>query len=91
MLPCEIQTTLLHVLCRQADGTLTKTQPSHLDLLSLVQPGRAASLLFVVNAPSGMLAGEAVFDVVQLSALDTRIKRTVQQVWLGSPICCMRL
>ena len=51
-----------------------------MDLLSLVKPCRAASLLFVVNAPIGMLAGEAVFDVAQLSALDMRIKSTVLQV-----------
>ena len=39
-----------------------------------------ASLLFVVNAPSGLLVGEAVFDAAQLSALDMRIKTAMLQV-----------
>lgn len=39
-----------------------------------------ASLLFVVNAPSGMLAGEAVFDAAHLSALNMRIKSSMLQV-----------
>ena len=65
---------------RHADGALSKAEPSYLDLLSLPRPCSAASLLFVVNAPSGMLAGEAVFGAAQLSSLDMRIKTTMLQV-----------
>ena len=67
-------------VCRHADGTVSKVKPSYLDLLSLPRPCSVASLLFVVNAPSGLLAGEAVFDAAQLSALDMRIKTAMLQV-----------
>lgn len=62
------------------EGTLSKVNPSYLDLLSLPRPCSVASLLFVVNAPSGLLAGEAVFDAAQLGALDMRIKTAMLQV-----------
>lgn len=61
---------------------LTKADPSYGDLLSLPQPCNAASLLFVVNASTGVLAGEAVFDAAQLGALDMRIRTAMQQVQL---------
>ena len=67
-------------MCRHADGTLSKTNPGYLDLLSLPRPCSVASLLFVMNAPSGLRAGEAVFDAAQLSALDVRIKTAMLQV-----------
>ena len=59
---------------------MSKVNPSYLDLLSLTRPCSVASLLFVVNAPTGLLAGEALFDVQQLSALDMRIKTAMLQV-----------
>lgn len=68
------------MVCRHADGTLSKAEPTYLDLLSLPLPCQVASLLFVVNAPSGMLAGEAVFDAAHLSALNMRIKSSMLQV-----------
>lgn len=52
-----------------------------MDLLSLPRPCSAASLLFVVNAATGLLADEAVFDAAQLGALDMRIRTAMQQVW----------
>jgi hypothetical protein len=59
---------------------VSKLQPSLADLLSLQRPARAATLLFVVDAPTGMLTGEAVFDAAQLSSLDMSIKTKLLQV-----------
>ncbi|KAL0048239.1 hypothetical protein WJX82_010821 [Trebouxia sp. C0006] len=61
-------------------GSMSKLQPSLADLLSLQRPARAATLLFVINAPTGMLTGEAVFDAAQLSRLDMSIKAKLLQV-----------
>lgn len=76
----ETVTNLLQCLRRHADGTVAKAEPSYADLLSIAKPSRAVSLLFVVNASNGMLAGEAVFDEAQLRALDMCIKASVLQV-----------
>ena len=69
-------------VCRHAEGTLSKVNPTYLDLLSLPGPCSVASLLFVVNAPSGLFAGEAVFDAEQLRAVDMRIRAAMLQVQL---------
>lgn len=50
------------------------------DLLGLQKPASAATLLFVINASSGMLAGEAVFDSAQLTALDMTVRANLLQV-----------
>ena len=50
------------------------------DLLSLQTPASTATLLFVVNASAGLLAGEAVFDMAQLAAVDFTIKAKILQV-----------
>ena len=65
---------------RHCGGSVSKLQPSLADLLSLQRPARAATLLFVVNAPTGMLTGEAVFDAAQLNRLDMSIKAKLLQV-----------
>ena len=59
---------------------MSKLQPSLADLLSLQSPARAATLLFVINAPTGTLTGEAVFDAAQLSRLDMSVKAKLLQV-----------
>ena len=71
---------------RHSEGSLSKAQPSLADLLSLQKPASAATLLFVVNASSGMLAGEAVFDSAQLSALDMNVRANLLQVWVTAPV-----
>ena len=71
---------LRHNGYRHAEGTLSKAEPSYADLLSIAKPGSTASLLFVINASSGMLAGEAAFDADQLGNLDLRIKSNMLQV-----------
>ncbi len=54
------------------------------DLLSLQRPDATATLLFVVNASAGVVAGEAFFDTAQLSTLDSSIKAKRFQVPLYS-------
>lgn len=79
---CIPLTSLLqsHMGCRHAEGSLPSLQPSTADLQRLPQPQQCASLLFVVTAAGGLLAGEAVFDLLQLTALDAQIKAKALQV-----------
>ena len=65
---------------RHADGSLSSLNPSMADLQRLPQPHSTATLLFVVNAASGLTAGEAVFDVAQLQALASEVKAKALQV-----------
>lgn len=76
---------------RHCGGSVSKLQPSLTDLLSLQRPARAATLLFVVNAPTGMLTGEAVFSAAQLGRLDMNIKAKLLQVSTTSLHCWHKL
>ena len=70
---------------RHSEGSLSKAQPSMADLLGVQKPASAATLLYVINASSGMCAGEAVFDGAHLTALDMTVRANLLQVHVITP------